>query len=478
MKTSIVLSAAAFLFCAMQAPPTAAMTVYIMPDGSGDAPTVQVGLDMCAAGDTVLVAAGTYYENLTWPAVDSIVLMSESGAELTVIDGRSSGRVITIATELDETTNISSFTIQHGHVPGHGGGILCMALASPTIAGNIITNNTITGNDHGGAGIACDNASPTIIDNTITNNTIISGTSTTGGGIGCVNNASPLISNNIISDNNGYVSGGGIGWSGNSAPTITGNLIKNNVAWAAGGGIYVHWDGFGLITDNTFTGNSSGVGGGIYLRLTEITIDNNTINGNTGTIAGGGIHCNGVGIGFNNIILTNNNITGNSSPAGTGAGINFTDGGVATVEQCTISNNYGDGVRCQDGSNPTINYNCIFNNTDYGVQNVDPGIIVDATNNWWGDSSGPGGEGPGLGDEVSLYVAYDPWATDPFEGCQPTGIGSPISPVRFILLQNYPYPPDCRRPPSGWCRSALPVSRTRHSRAGSAARRRGLLGTG
>ena len=79
MKTSIVLSAAAFLFCAMQAPPTAAMTVYIMPDGSGDAPTVQVGLDMCAAGDTVLVAAGTYHENIVWPDMDGLKLMSESG---------------------------------------------------------------------------------------------------------------------------------------------------------------------------------------------------------------------------------------------------------------------------------------------------------------------------------------------------------------------------------------------------------------
>ncbi|MFP4065108.1 MAG: hypothetical protein ACLFS0_06350, partial [Bacteroidales bacterium] len=35
--------------------------------------------------------------------------------------------------------------------------------------------------------------------------------------------------------------------------------------------------------------------------------------------------------------------------------------------------------------------------------------VVNATNNWWGDPSGPGGEGPGSGDSVSEDVAYSPW---------------------------------------------------------------------
>ena len=43
-----------------------------MPNGSGDAPSVQVGLNMCAVGDTVLVAAGTYYENIVWPDMEGL----------------------------------------------------------------------------------------------------------------------------------------------------------------------------------------------------------------------------------------------------------------------------------------------------------------------------------------------------------------------------------------------------------------------
>jgi uncharacterized repeat protein (TIGR01451 family) len=44
----------------------------------------------------------------------------------------------------------------------------------------------------------------------------------------------------------------------------------------------------------------------------------------------------------------------------------------------------------------------------YGIRNYDA-VQMDAECNWWGNPSGPGGVGPGTGDNVSSNVDYSPW---------------------------------------------------------------------
>jgi len=262
---------------------------YVHPDSTLN--SIQAVLDSCSTDDTVLVAAGTYYENLVWPDTQGIDLISESGPDRTVIDGGGTERVIEIGTVVDTTTTITGFTIQNGF-------------------------------RWGGAGIYCS-----------------------------------------------Y-----------SSPTITGNTITGNIAYGLGGGGIHCWQSSPIITGNVITGNTA-ASGGI-----------------------GGIGC------------------GRSSP---------------TIDSCTIFNNYGDGIYCSDSSNPVINHNNIIDNTGYGIQNVDSSVTVNAENNWWGDPGGPGGEGPASGDEVSKWVDYDPWLTEP-SGV--TEAESQVSPVQFILSQNYPNP--------------------------------------
>jgi len=74
----------------------------------------------------------------------------------------------------------------------------------------------------------------------------------------------------------------------------------------------------------------------------------------------------------------------------------------------------------------TVNFNNIAGNSRSGVRN-EGGETLDATKNWWGDASGPGGVGPGDGDDISSKVLYSPWlgaelGTEPMTwGVDPTG---------------------------------------------------------
>ena len=82
----------------------------------GEQPTVQDGLNVANAGDTVLVAAGEYYVgSLFWPAQNGINLIGE-GAETTVLRGNEWQCVLYMAdaVEIDSTTFLSRMTLRKG----------------------------------------------------------------------------------------------------------------------------------------------------------------------------------------------------------------------------------------------------------------------------------------------------------------------------------------------------------------------------
>jgi hypothetical protein len=64
-------------------------------------------------------------------------------------------------------------------------------------------------------------------------------------------------------------------------------------------------------------------------------------------------------------------------------------------------------------TNNVVNYNKIHNNTEWGLNaSWTGGWITNATNNWWGNSTGPYHptlNSPGLGDNVSDNVTFIPW---------------------------------------------------------------------
>ena len=183
-----------------------------------------------------------------------------------------------------------------------------------------------------------------------------------------------LIEDNVIHD----VQDVGIRWnsvSGVPSATIRGNTIRNVGSPGTGflSGIAIDHLGGGTVEDNAIRDVTGGFGLGIQVSGASLVRGNDLRN-----IAGG----NG----------------GAPTPFPGAAILVNTDG--ATLQDNFIDGNalgivVGSGV----AAGTTATNNCIQGNPGGGLVNASA-ATVDATNNWWGSPSGPGGEGPGTGDAI------------------------------------------------------------------------------
>jgi parallel beta-helix repeat protein len=252
--------------------------------------TIQEGLDIANSDDTVLVAAGTYEEyNINFNGKE-IHLKSESGPDVTIIDGSSGGTVFIIISGETRNTIIEGFTVQNGYGSSFYGGGFYLANSSPTIRNNIITNNTA---DSSGGGIKASTGSNSLIENNIiTNNTCYQ----KGGGIH-IYDASAEIYDNTISYNtaSGHIqaAGGGIGATYSIDLSIEGNHIEGNSVTFAGGGISVFAGNADIIDNDIVTNDGGAFAGGIHVESHTdhgdftFRINDNYIFNNTGLVGGG-----------------------------------------------------------------------------------------------------------------------------------------------------------------------------------------------
>ena len=162
------------------------------------------------------------------------------------------------------------------------------SFGSPLIQENLITGNFQFGcsGGIGGGGISIGgNSAAEIIDNEISNNVL---SSADGAGISLFAAGTPTIRGNVISDNiaTGVIPcthGGGISLVNFSNALIVQNLIVRNRA-GCGGGIYVSSPVLGLV-NNTIADNDGAPTSGIYVSFTTGPMINNIIRSATGQTA-------------------------------------------------------------------------------------------------------------------------------------------------------------------------------------------------
>ena len=174
-----------------------------------DYTTIQAGIDAAADSDTVLVHTGTYVENINFIGklitVGSLFLTTQNTSYIssTIIDGNSSGSVVTFESGEDSTAILYGFTITNG------------------LASGIYPENY-------GGGIHCNSSSPSL-----ENLKILENSADNGAGIGCLNNSNPNISNALIVQNTAINNGGAI-YCGSSNPDIRNITSSNNLALGGG----------------------------------------------------------------------------------------------------------------------------------------------------------------------------------------------------------------------------------------------------
>jgi hypothetical protein len=379
--------------------------------------TIQAAVNAALSGDTIIVAAGIYDEQVV---IDGKNLTLKGAGDTTILRPSLPATLTTLYTYPAGTfwpgTNLSSIILVK-NVNGVGAGVTIKNLKVDGV--NVTTEPT--GADRL-AGILFGESAGLVQNVTVNTIKALGGADRTYGidvsaGVTAVsvevagNRINYFLRNGIQAQgvkltaniHNNTVKGPGATGPGGAVPDLSGVL--------ANGILFIHGVG-GKASNNTihnahYIGPTSRSAGILVYDLVQpgIVVENNEIyHVDDGVI---------LSAGANAVIVRNNNLHNNAD-----VGVQLEDGatGHAITYNCIIENAIA-GIRLNGVLNPDVTNQdppgtgnfAHFNNISgngIGVLNYDSNQTFDATRNWWGAANGPGPVGPGSGDEVSLYVDY------------------------------------------------------------------------
>ncbi|MEM7118191.1 MAG: hypothetical protein AAF614_37525 [Chloroflexota bacterium] len=323
-------------------------------------PTIQTAVDDPSC-DKVVLAAGTYAENVM---VTRSVRVVGSGNLESIIDGTSSGTVVTIASELD--VRLKNLVVQHGRNQ-LGGGIYNDS-SKLRLTSVVLSNNMAVPGPAGlgeGGGLYNDGGQVVIKASALTGNSA----TPRGGGI---YNTGKLTLNNTFLSNGGVIGGG---FYNTASGTVT---IRNSSFSASGGQVGNHFynDGGVVKSRSTLYADANAAVGSIQNTTgAQFTSNGDTFSNNHSSSGPGGAIINSGTMKLRNCLFEDN-----SASLFGGAFISSSVGSV-NIKKCTFANNTA-----------TLDGGAIFNSGELFMART---AVVDNT---------AGGNGGGIASEGTLTL--------------------------------------------------------------------------
>ena len=388
MKWKLLLPAALFLISS----PAAAETLTVLPDGSGDYPTIRDALDAAADGDVVELGNGTFRgegnRDIDFPDKAVTVRSASGDPTLCVIDCEGSDteprRAFRFGSVSKSEASLEGITVTGGWIGSipWGAAVLCESGSVPRIESCLFTGNA-------GSAVAC----------------------TTG--------AAPRFTDCRFIGNEG--AGGGGMRTAAASPAFTGCLFSGNEATGLGGAIRGH-AGTASFTDCDFIGNHAGSGGVGFMIATGLFQFHDCLFEENSAGVGGGIEAM-----IGTMLFDGCTFSGNHAVSGSGA-LSMMKMSYATVRNCTFHGN--------DAPLGTIimsEWHLLLENTIIAFGNGGPAISTergvtltcsDLFGNEGGDWVGPYADQLGLNGNISA----DPLFCDPPGGDFTLSGSSPCAP--------------------------------------------------